>query len=111
MKPQATDELVRRIASLARLALEPAEVEAMRSHFENVLRFVEELEAVDLSAADGTPLDAALLAAGAADSLRPDEVAPSLSVASALANAPRHEGSSFVVPRIVGDADAGGSIP
>ena len=101
MSIEVSDELVARVASLARISLEPGEAAEMQEHFRKVLRFVEELEELEL-----TEVEPFTAVPGAAAAQRPDEVVPSLPVAEGLQNAPARQAGGFLVPRIV---DAGGS--
>jgi len=104
MAVDVTDELVDRIATLARLALSASEREELKAHFDKVLRFVAELETLDLEGVE--PSASATADAGAH---RKDEVMPSLDPEAALANAPARSGTAFVVPRIVGASSGGGT--
>jgi aspartyl-tRNA(Asn)/glutamyl-tRNA(Gln) amidotransferase subunit C len=91
-------EEVRRIAALARLRLSPEEERTFAVQLSAILAHVEELRALDVTGVE--PMTHAL-AAGEATPLRADAVAPSLSPAEALANAPAREGTCFKVPRII----------
>ncbi len=99
MSIEVTDELVSQVARLSRLALSSAESEKLKIHFRKVLKFVEELEELDLKDVDPT-----LFALDESNIHREDEIRPSLPVDSALANAPAKNPPYFVVPRIVADA-------
>ena len=55
MQIQVTDELVRQVAKLSRLALSPDEERALKEHFEKVLAFVESFQHLDTSNVDPTP--------------------------------------------------------
>jgi aspartyl-tRNA(Asn)/glutamyl-tRNA(Gln) amidotransferase subunit C len=87
---------VREIATLARLDLSDQEIERMTGDLDAILTYVAALQALDTSSVEpmthAVPFDCPL---------RPDQVAPSLPVEDALANAPRREGHFFLVPRIV----------
>ena len=96
MSVEVTDQLVENIARLARLSFQADEAGEIRSHFEKILRFVAELEELDLS-----NVDPALFPSGESNVYRKDEVRPSLAPEDALANAPDRNGTSFAVPRIV----------
>ena len=80
---------VRHVARLARLALSPEEEE----------KTVRELGGVDVSAVE--PLTFAGDAAEAKESMRPDEPRPSLPREEVLEQAPEHDGSTYLVPRII----------
>ena len=101
--PSLTRKEVEDIAMLARLYLEPDEIERMRNELGAILDYFISLAAVDT---DGVP---AMTHAVPMDlRLRPDETAPSLPVADALKGAPAREGDLFVVPAIIGPAAGGG---
>ncbi len=91
-----TPELVRQVALLARLDLSDEEVERMGPQLTKILAHVERLPAVDLAGHDP-----ATQAAVGLDRLRPDEPGPVLPRHEVLRNAPKHDGSFFVVPRIL----------
>ena len=79
--PALTRTEVEEIALLARLHLEPAELERMQHELGVILEHFAALAAV--------PMDLRL---------RPDVVAPSLPVELALAGVPRRDGALIVVP-------------
>ncbi len=89
-------QAVAKIATLARLKLQPEEAESLGTQLSNILNYVEELKELDTSAvqptshveSQGTPL-------------RPDEPRPCLSIEDILRNAPDAKGSAFRVPRII----------
>lgn len=87
---------VHRIAGLARLALTPAQEAQVAEDFERILTHVDALQAVDTTGVPPTQHAVAL-----ALQLRPDVVAPSLSVQEALRNAPERLGDGFGVPKII----------
>jgi aspartyl-tRNA(Asn)/glutamyl-tRNA(Gln) amidotransferase subunit C len=83
------------VADLARLRLSPEEISTFQKQLGDVLGYVSQLAEVDVS-------QISLL--GDADLknwLRADEVGPSLTVAEALANAPKQENNLIVVPRMI----------
>ena len=89
---------VRHVARLARLALSPEEEERFAAQLGHVLEYIARLEAVDVSGVE--PLSfAGDEKAGLP--LREDAVLPSLPRETVLAQAPEHDGESFVVPRII----------
>ena len=87
---------VREIAQLARLRLADDEVQRLAGELDAILGYIEELREVDTEGVEpmthAVPFDCPL---------RPDQVGQMLSPEEALANAPRREGTLFVVPRIV----------
>lgn len=89
------DAEVRRLAALARLRLDAAEIERMRRELSTILDYIDLIKAVDTSGArlpstDPTPL-------------RADVPGESLDLEDVGANAPRFENGFFVVPRIIGE--------
>jgi aspartyl-tRNA(Asn)/glutamyl-tRNA(Gln) amidotransferase subunit C len=91
-----TREEVQRTADLARLSLSEDEIEALTRDLDSILDHADQLQALDTEGtrptAHAIPLPTPL---------RADEPAPAMNVESALANAPRREGSAFVVPRVI----------
>jgi aspartyl-tRNA(Asn)/glutamyl-tRNA(Gln) amidotransferase subunit C len=89
-------EEVEEIALLARLRLDAAEIDRLAGELSAILGYVEQLQAVDTTGVEpmthAVPLDCPL---------RPDALAPSLSVEEALADAPAREDDCFSVPRII----------
>jgi len=99
-----TPEEVRELALLARLALSDQEIARMTGDLGAILTYVDALRELDTTGIEpmthAVPFDCPL---------RDDQVAPSLPVDEALANAPRREGSFFQVPRIVPGPGGGAS--
>jgi len=89
-------EEVLHVAKLARLSLNPEEVDLFTRQLNNILAYVEKLQEVDT---DGVPPMAH--AVPIFNVFREDEVAPSLSRDEGLANAPAQEEGTFVVPRVI----------
>lgn len=96
---------VAHIARLARLALEPAEVDSLTRDLGEILEYVGKLDALGVDAAGRT--EDALPGAADTTPLREDRVGPSLSVEEALRPSQDHDGSHFRVPPVIergGDA-------
>ena len=91
----STDE-VRHVAKLARLQLAEEEVGPLTEQLDRILSYVAKLNELDTTGV--TPTTHALSLQNA---FREDLVTPSLAREEALANAPRHNGEAFVVPRIL----------
>jgi aspartyl-tRNA(Asn)/glutamyl-tRNA(Gln) amidotransferase subunit C len=107
MSIQVNEDLVRQVASLARLDLSDAASAELQEHFRKVLAYIEELQKLET---DG--VEPSHLSVDTANVYRVDDASatPSLGDKGALANAPQKKPPYFLVPRIVGDADdAGGS--
>jgi aspartyl-tRNA(Asn)/glutamyl-tRNA(Gln) amidotransferase subunit C len=92
-------ETVRHVARLSRIALTAEEEERTAAQLGHVLEYIERLEAADVSGIE--PLSFAGDPAQAEAVMRPDEVGPSLPREAVLSQAPEHDGSSFLVPRII----------
>ena len=90
------DELVRKVARLARIELTDEEVTAYRKQLAKVLGHIEQLKEVDIEGVE--PLSQA---GDFVDVFRKDEERPSLPVEDALRNAPDHRDGFFVVPRVI----------
>jgi aspartyl-tRNA(Asn)/glutamyl-tRNA(Gln) amidotransferase subunit C len=91
-----TREEVLHVAQLARLALEPAEVELFTRQLNDILAYVEKLQELDTTGV--TPMAHVIPVFNA---FREDEVTTGLPREKALKNAPAREEGSFVVPRII----------
>jgi aspartyl-tRNA(Asn)/glutamyl-tRNA(Gln) amidotransferase subunit C len=102
MPAEFTRDDVLKIAALANLQLEPAEIELFARQLGDILAYADEVQQVDTT---GVPPTASIVTRHAAD--RADEVQPSLDIVDTLANAPdpdlsRLEGGFFKVPRVIG---------
>jgi aspartyl-tRNA(Asn)/glutamyl-tRNA(Gln) amidotransferase subunit C len=93
---------VERVAALARLSLDPAEAERMTSELDVVLEYAQLLQEVDTSGVEATSHAVPL-----PTPMRADVPLPPVDPELALANAPERQDSAFVVPRVIGDEDAG----
>ena len=91
-----TPEEVSHVANLSRLQLSPEEVEAMARQLDEILTYVAKLNELDTEGI--TPTTHAISIVNA---FREDEVKPSLDREKTLDNAPRQNGESFVVPRVI----------
>jgi aspartyl-tRNA(Asn)/glutamyl-tRNA(Gln) amidotransferase subunit C len=87
---------VRRIARLARIRMDEAEVERLAGELSGILSYVEQLGEVDVTGI-------APLSGGAqmAMRLREDAVTDGDKVEAVLANAPDREGDFYAVPKVV----------
>ena len=95
--PDIIDEnMVRHVATLARLKLSDAEVARFVDELSAILGYIDQLNEVDTS--DVAPTFHALPVVNV---LREDELGESLPVAAALANAPDRWGDFFRVPRVL----------
>ena len=88
-------EEVQKVAALAQLRLEPAELEKMRTQLSNILDEMTKLQELDVTGVPPTGQVTDLTSV-----LRPDEVRPSLPRDAVLANAPDQRDGMFRVKAI-----------
>ncbi|MFP4148868.1 MAG: Asp-tRNA(Asn)/Glu-tRNA(Gln) amidotransferase subunit GatC [Nitriliruptoraceae bacterium] len=93
-----TEDEVRHVARLARLALTDEEVAALAPQLSAILGYAEQVGEVAADEVEPTTHPFAL-----ADVARPDVAAPSLPREDVLAGAPAVEQDRFAVPRIVAE--------
>jgi aspartyl-tRNA(Asn)/glutamyl-tRNA(Gln) amidotransferase subunit C len=90
---------VRRVANLARIRLEEAEVGQLQAELNGILGWIEQLNAVDTEGvepmAGGSPTGSPSLP------MREDAVTDGGMAEAILANAPDREGAYFGVPKVV----------
>ena len=91
-----TREEVEHVARLARLELQPDEVERITEQLDTILRYAAKLDQVDTEGVATTTHTQDVR-----NAFREDEVRDSLDRDQALANAPRRNDAAFVVPRII----------
>ncbi len=87
---------IRRIASLARIRVEEHEVENLCQELNGILRWIEQLNEVDVAGVE--PLTGA---ANMAMAMREDVVTDGFYPEKILANAPERIGDFFAVPKVV----------
>jgi len=95
MREKITRSEVQHVAKLARLALTDQEEGLMTDQINNILSYMDKLNELDTTGIEPTTHAIQLQ-----NVFRPDQVAPSLDRQTALGNAPRHDGVSFVVPKV-----------
>ncbi|HMU47190.1 MAG TPA: Asp-tRNA(Asn)/Glu-tRNA(Gln) amidotransferase subunit GatC [Chitinophagaceae bacterium] len=93
---EVNDELVEKLAHLARLKFNQAEKEEIRKDLEKMIGFVEKLNELDLEGVE--PL---LHMSDEVNVLRKDELKGSISRKEALKNAPLHDEQFFKVPKVI----------
>ncbi|MGI9176403.1 MAG: Asp-tRNA(Asn)/Glu-tRNA(Gln) amidotransferase subunit GatC [Pirellulales bacterium] len=100
-----TRQDVAKVGLLARLALSADDVDRMTGELSKIVGFVSQLEELDgeLAAKNVLPLAHPL---DTQNVFRDDIPAASLTTAEALQSAPRHDGSCFLVPAVLGDSGA-----
>lgn len=94
---QITPEEIAKVAHLARLQLNPHEVEQMASEVGAILTYIDKLNELNTDGIKPTTHALAIT-----NAFRDDVVIPSLPQAEALANGPLQNGEAFVVPKIIG---------
>ena len=100
--PGIAREEVKRIAALARLSMDDAEIARMQVDLEAILRYVEVLERVDTTGVEATAHVIPL-----ATPMRSDVPVPAMDPERAVANAPEASGSAFVVPKVIAGEEEG----
>ena len=99
MSERITRDDVEHVARLARLALTPAEVDALTQELGVILDYAAQVDALDTEGVPPTAHPLPLV-----NVLRPDHVRPGVDRAEVLAEAPATEADRFRVPRILGEA-------
>jgi aspartyl-tRNA(Asn)/glutamyl-tRNA(Gln) amidotransferase subunit C len=92
-----SEQDVRHVATLARLALSDEQVTTLQSELSSILDHIDTIQKLDLEGVEPTahPLDMVNVT-------RADEHRPGLTQEQALANAPDSAEGAFLIPRIVG---------
>lgn len=92
-----SEEQVRHVALLARLALSDEQVARLREDLNSILGHIDTIQQLDLEGVEPTahPLEVVNVT-------RADIVRPGLSRQDALRNAPDSDGTAFLIPQIVG---------
>ncbi|PAQ16730.1 Asp-tRNA(Asn)/Glu-tRNA(Gln) amidotransferase GatCAB subunit C [Bacillaceae bacterium SAOS 7] len=91
-----TEEQVRHVANLARLAVTDEEVEKFTSHLDAIISFAEQLNELDTT--DVLPTSHVL---DMKNIMREDEAKPGLPQEEVLKNAPDHQNGQIRVPSII----------
>jgi aspartyl-tRNA(Asn)/glutamyl-tRNA(Gln) amidotransferase subunit C len=87
---------VKYVSNLARLELQDAEAKAMTGQLDQILSYVDKLNELDTSQVEPTTQ-----VISTTNAFREDELRSSLGQEKALANGPRQNGESFVVPKVI----------
>jgi aspartyl-tRNA(Asn)/glutamyl-tRNA(Gln) amidotransferase subunit C len=93
---KANDELVDKLAELARLEFNKEEKEEIKKDLTNILQFVEKLNELDLSGVE--PL---VYITEEKNELRPDVVKPTITKQEALKNVPLKDSDYIKVPKVL----------
>lgn len=96
-----SEQDVERVAELASLELTSAEKAVMLRDLNSVLNYFAQLNELDTTSVRPMEQVAGHLAEGAAQHLRSDEIAPSLSRERVFAYAPDTDGVFFKVPKVI----------
>ena len=91
-----TAQEVSHVAKLARLHMSQQEIEAMAKQLDDILTYVAKLNELDTEGIMPTTHAISIV-----NAFREDEVKPSLERGKTLANAPRQNDESFVVPKVI----------
>lgn len=89
-------EEVRQVAHLARLQLMAADVQKFAEQIDDILKYVQQLQAISTEGIEPTSHVLAL-----SNISRPDRLAPSVPPEALLAIAPQRHGPLFKVPKIL----------
>lgn len=93
---QVTDELVDKLAHLARLRFEDAEKADIKKDLQKMISFIEKLNELDT-----TGVEPLLFMTDEVNVLREDEVKESISREEGLLNAPLKDDRFFKVPKVI----------
>lgn len=93
---EVNDELVTKLAKLARLEFHGAEKEEIKKDMRNMIAFIDKLNELDTSGVE--PL---LHMTNNINSFREDELGESISTEDALKNASMHDDVFFKVPKVI----------
>ena len=93
-----TRQDVEKVALLARLKFDEAELEKITKHMVQIVQYVDKLSELDTE--DVEPMAHAL---DIQNALAEDESRPSLSRKEVLKNAPKHDEEYFLVPAVLGE--------
>ena len=91
-----TREQATHVARLAKLSMSERETEQLTSQLEQILTYIDQLNALDTTGVE--PTSHAIFLENV---FRDDRVAPSLPVETALKNAPDRENGFFKVPKVI----------
>ena len=90
---------IERLAELARLSLKPGEKAKLDHDLKNILRYVSQLQELNLQGVQPTTHVLEL-----SNVFRPDKVLPAQISEDVLHHAPRREGRFFKVPKVIGQS-------
>ncbi len=91
-----------RVAALARLSVSDAEAERLAVELGRLLEYVDTLDGLDT-----TGIEPTAHVIPVATPIRQDRAEPPIDPELAVANAPQHEGSAFLVPKVIEGEEEG----
>ncbi len=94
---QVNDELIDKLATLARLEFDDDEKKEIKKDLTRILEFVEKINELDLENVE--PL---VFMSSDVNVMRDDEVKRDITREDALLNAPKHDSDYFKVPKVIG---------
>ena len=100
MAEPITQDTVRHVAKLSRLALDESHLQKYTAQLEQILHYVAKINEADVAGVE--PMAHAVPLSNV---LREDVVEPSLPVEDVLRNAPETDGPFFKVPKILGGGE------
>lgn len=95
-------EEVERVAALARLSVSDEEAERLAVELDRLLEYVDTLDRLDT-----TGIEPTAHAIPVATPVRQDRAEPPIDPELAVANAPQHAGSAFLVPKVIEGEEEG----
>ncbi len=90
------DELIDKLANLARLQFDKAEKEAIKQDLQRMIQFVDKLNELDT-----TGIEPLLHMSNNINVLREDKTKEGLQYEETFKNAPLHDGEFFKVPKVI----------
>ena len=93
-----TNEVIQKVAALAKLSFDDQATVAMAQDMQKILSYIDTLSSVDTD-----DISAQDMQQDQVRDYRPDDIGTSLTIEAALANAPSTSGRTFKVPRVLGD--------
>jgi len=94
---QVNDELIDKLATLARLEFNAGEKEEIKKDLTRILDFFEKINELDLGNVE--PL---VFMSSEVNIMREDEVKIEVTQEEALSNAPKHDSDYFKAPKVIG---------
>jgi aspartyl-tRNA(Asn)/glutamyl-tRNA(Gln) amidotransferase subunit C len=93
---EVTNELIDKLSTLARLKIEPAQKESLRSDMQQLIGFIEKLQELDT-----TGIEPLMHMTTEINKLRADEIHHPITHTQALQNAQLKDEQFFLVPKVI----------